>query len=409
MAETLFRGPGVSIGSVMDGRVEPFDGPEVSYQGDSIPDPRVYPANKDGLSPGAIPSFFNSPYFVLSDGVPQKSSTTILAAAQVVTASTPMALATTQVAASGANVCQIAPGVPILPNAATAIVTTIAVDFGFATGTTVAASTTVTVVDNRIFQQGQWLVIGGVGNSAAQAPLFTQVAALSTNTTVMTITNAAQTGLSNTPIGAVPYYAGNLTPPGTQFGPPSWAPTVYSPYLVAGFAALFDPTQAVTRNVTVAAATVNGGTSALLVSGYDVFGYAMTELITASGTTVVAGKKAFKYIRSVTPQSNGSATYSVGLGDVFGINMRSDKWEYANIFYNGGFAVSNTGWTAAVTSVATNTTGDVRGAVNGSTLATIGTTANGTARLTIMMSVPLANMINATPLNSQSLFGVTQA
>ena len=75
MAETLFRGPGVSIGSLMDGRVESLDGPSMEYQGDIIPDPRFSPANKDSLSPGCIKGYYNNPYFALVDTIPSATST----------------------------------------------------------------------------------------------------------------------------------------------------------------------------------------------------------------------------------------------------------------------------------------------------------------------------------------------
>jgi hypothetical protein len=91
--------------------------------------------------------------------------------------------------------------------------------------------------------------------------------------------------------------------------------------------------------------------------------------------------------------------------------VRSDKWEYTNIFWNGGFAINNTGWTAALATSSGATTADVRGTVNVSTLQ-VGTAAaastNGVARLTVMMSVPLQNMISATPLNTVSILGTAQ-
>jgi hypothetical protein len=97
---------------------------------------------------------------------------------------------------------------------------------------------------------------------------------------------------------------------------------------------------------------------------------------------------------------------------VVGINIRSDKWEFLNIFWNGGFAINNSGWTKALSTTSTNTTADVRGTQNLSTALTgtgVLASTNGSARCTIMMSVPLYNMINATPLNNSSLFGATQA
>jgi hypothetical protein len=70
------------------------------------------------------------------------------------------------------------------------------------------------------------------------------------------------------------------------------------------------------------------GTATILVSGWDVWGQAMTELLTAAGTTPVYGKKAFKYVQSVVPQAVGttvSATYTIGISDVFGFPFRTDQ------------------------------------------------------------------------------------
>ena len=117
----------------------------------------------------------------------------------------------------------------------------------------------------------------------------------------------------------------------------------------------------------------------------------------------------------MVPQQTGTgALYSLGVGDTVGFHVRSDKWEYANIFWNGSFATNKNGWTAAVLTPNTNTAGDVRGTVQLSTAGPLGTSvgaslANGTARLTLMMSVPLYNLINATPLNSVPMFGVTNS
>ena len=81
------------------------------------------------------------------------------------------------------------------------------------------------------------------------------------------------------------------------------------------------------------------------------------------------------------------------------------------MFYNGAFAISNAGWTAALSTASSTTTVDVRGSINASVMQ-VGTAAlastNGARRLTVMMSVPLQNMISATPLNTVPLLGTAQ-
>jgi len=413
MAETLNRGPLISVGSGMDARVEPFDGPSLSYQGDAFTDPR-FTANKDSQSAGAIKGYFCSQTVTVIDNIPSTISSTMIAAAQApsTTAGVAIALVTAQ-AGTAAGVPVFCPGVPYINFSTGAVVTASAIDFGFTTGTTAANSSTVTVVDNGMFTVGQWVFIPGVGGTT-NVGLFTQIQTKSTNTTVITISPNAQTALNNVPIGQANLY-NQFLPPATQFGPSAVTPTAVEPYKSAGFGLMFDAKQALTRTVTVQAAASTAGTGTFTVSGADIYGVPMTELLTASGTTSVAGKKAFKYINSIvvtTPGTTVGAPSNVtfGVSDIFGLPLRSDLWEPLEICWNGGYANTNAGWTAALGTTSTATTADVRGCINASTLAvaTVAST-NGARRLTVIMNTPLYNLIGATPISTTSLFGVTQA
>jgi hypothetical protein len=182
-----------------------------------------------------------------------------------------------------------------------------------------------------------------------------------------------------------------------------------------------DPAQSVCRNITVTSPGGASGTTAVLVTGYDIYGQLMTEKITAAAAPGGAGLKAWKYIQSITVAAAATSgtpqNISVGIGNEVGMNFRSDRWEYSDIFYNGGFAFNSTGWTAAVTTPATNTSGDVRGMVNASTIlvgsssgsATPGGQLNGVNRITIFQNIQLLNAISATPTNYTSLIGVAQS
>lgn len=415
MAETIDRGPFVNAGSLLDNRVEPFDGPSIDYQANVIPDVRFGPIRSVGLQPGRVPSFLNSPYIVMTDAVLSAASTTTLAAAQVATSGVAMTLSTTSAGGFAAGTPSWTYNIPLIPLGTTTIATVGALDFGFATGTTAANSSTVVVQDSTYFTSGQWIVIGGAGNSTNTNPLVTQIAS-TVNATTIQISPVAGGALSNAPIGDANLYGSGLLPLPTQFGPSSPVPSSVNPYSVGGLAEIFNPLESVTRNIAVTASTATNGTAAILVTGYDVYGALMTELVTAAGTTTVYGKKAFKYILKAVPQQTQGANYTLGVGDVVGFHVRSDKWEYSNIFWNGTFATTKNGWTQATTVVpATNTTGDVRGTVqlstNGSLATSVGGAAvsNGTTRLTLMMSVPLYNIINATPLNSVPMFGVANS
>lgn len=422
MAETINRGPNVSVGSLMDGRVEQFDGPSVDYQGFITLDPRFSPMAKDGLSPARAVGFYNSGQFIIVDAVPSATGTSAIAAAQAPSTTTGVALTlATAVLGTAANVPVWTPGIPIIPTNTTKVVTVSAIDFGFCTGTTASNSSTVVLTDNTVVTQGQWIVIGGAGASGAtNVALITQVMSTLANGTGIQISPVAATALNNAPIGQGNLYS-QFLPPATQFGPAAASANAAEPYQSAGFTKMFDPRQGVARAVAVAAASIGSGTTALLVTGFDVYGVPTTEIVTASGTTIVNGNKAFKYISTITvssPATSGTpANISVGASDLLGFNMRDDKWEYLDVFFNAGFQINNTGWTSAFTGTSTNTTGDVRGTQNFSTglfggtggTAVVGAGFNGAKRVTVVMAPTQQAMVNTNPLSTKLWFGVTQA
>lgn len=422
MAESLFRGPVIGAGSLLDGTgagtsapIAPMDGPELHYQAGGFLDPRFQTINKDGLSPGRIPFYFNSPSAILVDAIPSATATANIAADQApsTTAGVALTLITAQLG-TAAGVPVPAAGIPIIPVGTSVATTVLAIDFGFATGTTVANSSTVTVDDNRKFQLGQWIVIPGVGASGnTNTPLFTQVQSISTNTTIITISPSALTAGNNLPIGQGNLYS-NLLPPATQFGPAAASANAAEPYRIAGVGRTFDPLQGVARALNVTAASIGSGTTAITVSGFDIYGVPMTELITANGTNIVNGKKAFKYVRSIvvaTGATSGTpANIGVGLSDVFGVNLRMDRAEYMSVSWNACSPTTQAGFTTALLTSSNATTADVRGTINASTLAvaTVAST-NGARRLTVIMNVPINNMLNATPNATAALFGAAQA
>lgn len=163
----------------------------------------------------------------------------------------------------------------------------------------------------------------------------------------------------------------------------------------------YDPSKYVGRVVSItAAASATGGD--FLVAGYDTYGYAMTETITAAaGASTTNGLKAWKGITSVTPQFTDAHNYSVGTADIFGLGILATYWSDITVYYNSVLLTAATGFvTADTTDPATATTGDVRGtyAVQSAT--------DGSKRLVVYVSPTLASIVsNATT----GLFGVTQA
>lgn len=409
MVETVVRGPLVNIGSVLDGRVDPFDGPGLEYQSTGFPDIRFSGVNTTGITRGRVRAWLNSPFIVGCDNCPQTFSTNGLVTAAAPVAGTPMTLFSAQQAGANAGNPTMAPGVSIYRSDTNALVTGLScLDFGFTTGTTTAGSTSVTVPDSTQFVLGQWIAIGGVGAVGNVAPLYTQVVAIPSSTAI-TLRDAAVTALANAPIG-------NAMPP-VPLGAASAGvfPKAVWPFLPGGIGAYLNPVESLARCVSITGVAATAAQT-IPVRGYDIYGFPMTETIAIpAGAATTYGKKAFKYIASITPTTAGG-TIAVGWGDTFGIAVRSDKWEYTNNFYAGAFQTAQTGWHAFDgTNPATGTTFDVRGTLTVSananaSLAPIATPAatNGTNRLMIATSVPLYNNIQGTPINSAPMYGVTQ-
>ncbi len=419
MTDSAFRGPISNMGAMEDSpsTVDVEDGPIYSYQGYVVSDVRTTPFNKDGVGPGRVPAYMLSNDFIVVDNIPSTATTTVLAAASTTLAATGLTLVTVAPGTSTAGTPSIATGVPLVPFGATAAVTAaIALDFGFTTGTTTAASSTVPVNTTTLFTVGQWIGIGGAGNSAKTLTLLTQVTAV--NSTTINISPVAAGTLVGAPIGRANLW-NNLTPPSVQFGPTAAAPTGVAVQQAAGLFRLFDPLSAIARNVCVQATTTAGAGGAFVVNGWDIYGQAMTETINVAAATTTGsyGKKAFKYIKSVVPGFTDTAgSYSVGVGDTFGVNVFARRVESMYWSFGGVTQTGSTGFTVPdTTNPATSSTGDVRGTVQfgalGASASFVGSTntgSNGVRRLYMVASPPLNDIIATTPNNTSTFFGVTQ-
>ncbi len=120
--------------------------------------------------------------------------------------------------------------------------------------------------------------------------------------------------------------------------------------LTSGGVATFD----VPRNVVAAWTT----SAVLTIKGTDAFGNAITES-SASGTSH-AGKKAFKTITSVVPSVNITGA-TVGTGDVLGLPVFLPGTAYVLKEIQDGAAATAGTVVGGVSTLATATTGDVRG------------------------------------------------
>ena len=140
------------------------------------------------------------------------------------------------------------------------------------------------------------------------------------------------------------------------------------------------------------------------VSGFDVYGQAMSEAITSSAavSTAVSGLKAFYIITSVTVSGATGTALTVGTTNVLGIPVRVANIAYvASVKSNNTLAQDAGTFVAADTNTATTTTGDVRGTY------TPATASNGIVRTVMGILLPgIAVGPNATRVGA---LGVTQA
>lgn len=169
---------------------------------------------------------------------------------------------------------------------------------------------------------------------------------------------------------------------------------------------IWDPTKSIARAVAVTASATATGVH-FIVNGYDIYGYPMSENINAAGNATTSGKKAFKYIASVIPQTTDSTaghTYSIGTTDIYGFPLLAQSWAYVQAFLGNPATPANnqitaaTGFVPPVTTAATQTSGDVRGTY------ALQTAADGTIRLTVFVTPSVANIGS-----TAGLVGVTQA
>lgn len=167
---------------------------------------------------------------------------------------------------------------------------------------------------------------------------------------------------------------------------------------------IYDPRTIISRAVSVASVG-NDSTATFTVAGFDYLGYPMTETITGANIGTANGKKAFKYIQSVTPHGTLSGSnVTVGTQDVFGFPLKAENFGQTRIVWNNGVITANTGFTAPdTTSPATATTGDVRGTY------AVQSASDGTKKLQIYVTTPVWGLPNYSTSVTTGLIGVTQA
>ena len=253
---------------------------------------------------------------------------------------------------------------------------------------TIAACAALGWYDTAVVVNAVPSTISAVNIAASQSPgagAITLVSTTGAGVTVLATAFTALPSLNVIPVGALAL-DGN---PGYQ---------IFGARDRTGF---YDHTTFLARNVRITSGGVDTGIT-FTVSGYDVYGYPMTETITGASGAVASGKKAFKWVTGVTHTGSVASTVTIGTGDVYGFPLRADSFGYTYIIWNGTSITANTGFTAAVTTnPATSTTGDVRGTY------AVQSASDGTKRLEIGVSLNIV-ALNQTPI-ANGIFGVTQA
>ena len=408
MGATVSSGPYIITGTLMGSSGLPeynIDaGPSITYQGDALPDVRMAPINKDNLLPGTVKCHQNFPYIMTCDVVPSTLQNNNIVAAAHPTSGTAMTLAS---ASAG-----ISTGVPFQQfNTSTIVTAGIALDYGFDLAVVTSGSATITPTDWTKYTVGMPIVIPNVGNSGGTTALLTYVVSVNPATPAVVLADKA---LANGPLGSnyAPVGAGDSW--GVLYNGTKIRPTWAQPYIAAGDALILNPYEGIARGVRIVGSSLTAGGN-VTISGYDFYGQPQTEVLAiASGSTTTWSNKTYRFIQSVVPAfTDGAHNISVGTSDVFGFAVRSDKWEYMNIFWAGAFLTASTGWIAAdTTSPATTSTKDVRGIIEIGANGPVGSGAsggasNGTLRLAIFATVPTYNLTQANPTNATPFYGIT--
>ena len=362
--------------------LNPEQGPSL-FPGLGLIDPRVFYGYEPGQNFGNVTAAWSNVIRSTTiNAIPATLSNTIIAAAQHTTAGTALTLASANATgvAVGVTMTRADTGVAVtkllkLDPAVASVVATVALGSNVMTVTAVNAAggscynqlcpgMVLTDSTNATYLPTGTYIIGGAWNGQG-----TGFGGLGT----YLLSAAAKTAISGDTITGI-----FLNSPANS--------TFYStiPFGTAGTIQVWNPGDMISRAVSITS-TTSQVVQTFTVNGLDVYGYPMTEVITLSGTTATTtnGKKAFKYIQSVTPSvTDATGNYSVGTQDIVGFPLRSDNYQVGADFdvtmmFNNATIASATGYTAAVLTTPTNATGDVRGTY------ALQTASNGTLRLIV--------------------------
>ena len=388
MSITALTGPVISFGQAQSADYNSEIGPSLFFGGQGILDPRLQFTYQPGQHTGqATFGFAGTNRIATLNAIPIALSATLITASVNTVAGTPMALASTTTTGR-------AVGVTI-----TRQDTGVAVTGLLELDPPVASATASITAGSTVMNVTALGAPGGTGLNVFFPGMVLSGTSVVTGTTITSFgTGTGGVGtynISTPPSAAIS--GGTIT--GIATGPVN--SVAYGDSKTVN---LWNPSTLLARAVSVVSTTAQV-VSTFTVRGFDIYGFPMTEVITLSGTVAgtTAGKKAFKYILSVTPNTtDGTNTYAIATTDIIGFPLRSDTFQVGaesdiSIMSNNAAVASATGYTAAVLTTPTSATGDVRGTF------ALQTPSNGTLRLIFTQTPPLA-ALGSIP----GMFGNTQ-
>jgi hypothetical protein len=377
MSITANSGPYISFGQNTIGLVTDYNpdlGPSLFWGGVGRIDPRPNFNYVPGQNFGAFTAGFATSDAMTINYAPYTLGNAAIAAAANVVSGTAMTLVSTNSTSTGVSV-----GASCTNYNTGAAVTGLLMVDGFASFTGVIASSVLTVSSlTGTISIGMTVTGTGVNTGTTIVNQLTGPAGGAGTYTVQGDDTASSTTMTAQATGTT---------------------ALAQPFGQSNTISLWNPQAMVSRAVSVTgSSSATGGN--ILISGYDIYGVPMSEVIAApASATTVNGKKAFKYISSVVPAFTDAHNYSIGTTDIYGFPLRSDNFGDVSINYNATGITANTGYTAAVTtSPATTSTGDVRGTY------ALQSAADASKRLVVRQFITPANIGSIT-----GLFGVTQA
>jgi hypothetical protein len=237
--------------------------------------------------------------------------------------------------------------------------------------------------------------LSAVNIAASQSPAAGAITLVSTTGAGVTVTAAAQ----YMPASGVTIPAGTLALDGATgfigYGRATGANS--GQFEISSY----DPATMISRAVRLVSGSNDSGIT-FTISGWDVYGFPMTETITGANAGTANGAKAWKYISGITHTGSVAGTLTIGTQDVIGLPFQVLRFGRVAINFNNAAITANTGFTAGVVTVpATATTGDVRGTY------ALQSASDGTKTIQVFVTVPPA-VLN-TPNGAASVYGVTQA